>query len=936
MSDELLDIFKEEVGEGIANLNNGLLQLEMSKGADRYATLKEMRRVAHSIKGASRSVGNTLIETISHALEQIFDQALKQELTLTPGMGDSLYDGIDLIEHVIEKNTVDQAITDEIIANLHAIVRGERSVTDSDLLQTDSTEIHAVTDELTAVTDANKTQTTPAHGIRDTISDELLSIFWEEVDDHLSTLNNGLLKVEMTHGEEREQLLREMNRVAHSMKGAGRAVGYNTVEIISHHIEDILDLALHHNLEITPHVADMLYDGLDLIKEAVSGNPLSDEIIEAVLMQMLRIIQAADKQMPDFILPDTLQEMQAVLPDDDLAEMPSARALMTSTIESPGASTMLLRPAEDSIRVSVNKLDQMMADTSELLTARLQGDNRHRMLSQLRHDVIRWQREWRSARASYIRLARRLQEQPDVMSAELNALFHFLEFNEDYLTRTTRELTRLDQVLSQDNMHLATLADQLQSNVSSLRMMPFETIVGGFQRLARDVARDIGKQLHLEIQGVAVEIDKTVLDALKDPLMHLLRNAIDHGLEDPATRRQHGKSAVGRVTLSVKQRGSEITISVQDDGRGFDVSRIRRKALERNLITTQESKALTDDDIRMLVFHSGLTTSERVTALSGRGLGMDIVRTRVESLRGRVSIDSVPNQGTTITLYVPVSLTRLSVVTLRLGTEYYAVPSAMVERMETITPDDIFTAEGYEMITLNERPMPLVSLGKLLDVPTLDRREDDIKVLALKTTERAVAFEVDELFNEVELVLKPLGDELLHAPFVAGAAILGSGEVIIVLDTNDLVRRATGYDRHGVSSSPASINPAPINRPPRILVVDDSITTRTLEKNILEAVGFEVHVAIDGTEAWARVADIAPDIIVSDVEMPRMNGLELTRLLKRTSDTRHIPVILLTSLAKPQQREDGLAAGADAYLIKSRFDQDELLATIKSMVADLY
>jgi len=927
MSDDLLSIFKEEVSEYITGLNEGLFKLELSEGKERSDLLTEMNRMAHSMKGAARAVGFERIENVSRLMEEIFHKALHESLHLTPGMGDTLYDGIDLIERRLNADETAAAIVEEILKNLNAIVSGKRSTDESSILITDSAEIHVVTDEMLQLDEPHKTVTAPMQSVRATISDDLLNIFWVEVEEHLTTLNNGLLNVEMTHGDQRQDLLREMNRVAHSMKGAGRAVGHEKVEIISHHMEEILEQTLDGRIDITPHVADILYDGLDLIKEITHGNPVSDEVLAAVTMQMERITEGTERGSRAVPLkPD-----DPVPPVEETPEMEIPPALLTSSVESVGSPTMLMRPAEDSLRVSVSKLDQMMADTSELLTAKLQGENRHHLINNLRRDLVKWQREWRSARSSYIRLARRLQETPDSIAPELNAIFHFLENNEDYLTRSNRELARLHQVLTQDNMHLATIADGLQDSVSSLRMMPFETIVGAFQRMARNVARDIGKQLHLEIRGVGVEIDKTVLDALKDPLMHLIRNAIDHGLEDPETRLSLEKSPIGHVWLEVQQRGSEITIKVQDDGRGFDVARIRRKALERDLISTQEAHTLSDDEIRMLVFQSGLTTSERVTALSGRGLGMDIVRTRVENLRGRVTIDSVPNEGTTVTLHVPVSLTRLSVVTLRIGDEHYAVPSAMVERMDTYSVKRIYTAEGNEMLNINGRPTPLVAMADVLEAPMVDERFDEVKVLAIQTAERTVAFEVDELFNEVELVLKPLGRELVNAPFVAGAAILGSGEVIIVLDANDLVRRATGNSLRS-HQRPMTRAHADTVRPLRILVVDDSITTRTLEKNILEAIGFDVHVAIDGAEAWQRILEIDPDIIVSDVEMPKMNGLELTKLLKASPVTKDIPVILLTSLGKPEQREAGLAAGADAYLVKSRFDQNELLETIQSVI----
>jgi two-component system chemotaxis sensor kinase CheA len=308
---------------------------------------------------------------------------------------------------------------------------------------------------------------------------------------------------------------------------------------------------------------------------------------------------------------------------------------------------------------------------------------------------------------------------------------------------------------------------------------------------------------------------------------------------------------------------------------------------------------------------------------------MDIVRDRVETLRGQIVVQSHSGQGTTMTISVPVSLTRIRGILLRVGEEDYAIPSTMVLRMETLPRSAIFTGEGREMVLVNERPMPLVSLGALLEVAGMGLRGAEIQLLALQSGDKSVAFEVDALYSELELVLKPLGPELRNAPFVAGAALLGSGDIVIMLDANDLIRRASGAAPLR-RSTPSRLKARA--RKLRVLVVDDSITTRTLEKNILEAIGFDVLVAMDGMEAWQILGDTLPDVIISDVEMPNMNGLELTRRVKTSAHTQHIPLILLTSLAKPEQREAGLQAGADAYLIKSRFDQAELLETIQAVI----
>jgi two-component system chemotaxis sensor kinase CheA len=484
----------------------------------------------------------------------------------------------------------------------------------------------------------------------------------------------------------------------------------------------------------------------------------------------------------------------------------------------------------------------------------------------------------------------------------------------------------------QGSLRLSALAEQLQDEVSGLRLVPFESIVGIFQRIVRDLARDTEKHVQFLVEGSSVEIDKAVLDALKDPLMHLIRNAVDHGIETPPLRAMAGKPETGRIVLTLSQRGSEIVIQVQDDGRGIDATAVRRSAVSRGLLTATEAESLSDEDARTYIFYAGLSTSAEVTTISGRGMGMDIVRDRVESLRGRVSVQSTVGFGTTITLNVPVSLTRIRCVLLHVGDQRFAVPSAMVMRMDTVSRDTIFTAEGRQMIRLTERPMPLVSLGAVLEVPSRAAAESEaVKVVALQATDRVIAFEVDDLESEIELVLKPLGPELARARYISGAALLGSGEIIIVLDTNDLVRRALGGSLSERRRT-AMINPPAISDRMRVLVVGDSITTRTLEKNILETAGFEVHTAMDGVEAWALLPQIPFDVIISDIEMPNMNGLELCAKVKSSGRFQSIPVILLTSLAKPEQREDGLRAGADAYLVKSRFDQGELLRTIQSVV----
>jgi two-component system chemotaxis sensor kinase CheA len=826
------------------------------------------------------------------------------------------------------------------------------------------------------------------------MSDDLLSIFWQEVSDYLGGLNDALLKVEMLEGEERRLLLKEMNRVAHSLKGAARAVGLGMVETLAHYMEEIFHQALATHSGIDPELADSLYDSLDHIQTLMDGGSADDSVVTEVMSVLERAVvvnaqkypqappsskkrsaDPASEQDSDPPAPATANGKPATatpnptskpkpklkklatpaVADDSAAPVsssggdgneggdgnapakPAPSTPSTPSFAPPSANlldsqTMVMRPMEESLRVPVDKLNQLMADASELLVAKMQMETRQTRLNDLRKQLARWGREWRAIRAAYIRLARRLQEgaqAPDALPPEVGIMMRFLESNQRYLNQANRELTQLAQATSQSNLQLATLTERLQEDVANLRMMPFDSMVGAFQRLVRDTARDLGKQAVLDVEGAHVEIDKTVLEALKDPLLHLLRNALDHAIETPQARIMADKAPLGRIVLAVEQRGNEIVIQVRDDGRGIDPVHVRQRAVQRGLISQAEADLLNDDEARLLIFSSGFSTTEQVTALSGRGLGMDIVRGRIEALRGRVSLASVLGQGTSVTLRVPVSLTRLRCILLSVGGEEYAVPSVMVARMATLQRDAIYHAGGREMVNLNDQAVPLVALSSLLGVPSHADEDAQVRLIALQSAERVVAFEVDELVSEMELVLKPLGREVAGVVGIAGAALLGSGDVILVLDANDLVRQALGEAlrprlRLNISES------APRRR--RVLVVDDSITTRTLEKNILEAVGFEVTVAVDGVEAWSAVLETLPDVVVSDVEMPNMNGLELTRQIKGDARTQHLPVILLTSLSKPEQQEAGLRAGANAYLVKSRFDQRELLETIQAVL----
>ena len=768
---------------------------------------------------------------------------------------------------------------------------------------------------------------------------ELLNIFWVEVGDYLQMLNSLLLQTEAA-AQANPEAVREMNRYAHSMKGAARAVGIGVIETLSHYMEDVFGAAIESKLDLTPTVCDLLYDSLDLIQNVVNGVDNSADHLASTIARLEQTIasDAANKNESRKLKTSTSTHTPvvetAIVRDEPEFTPPPAPKLTTRTKTATHPSdemmTVLLPASEESVRVPVSRMDRLMGEVSELLVARMHSEERAREFHRLQKLNQRWQREWRSVRTSYIRLARRMQHEQGEMWEEVITLFHFLEENQRYLQETQRQLAHLSRELTQYNAQLTMLTEQLQDDISGMRLVPFDTVVNSFQRLIRDLARDMAKEVHLAVDGAMVEMDKTALDALKEPIMHLLRNSVDHGIETPAERQQAGKLPIGTVQIAIEQRGKEIIIRVSDDGRGLNPSGILRKAEQLGIVSAQVAADLTPDEVYNLIFQPGLSTATELTAISGRGMGMDIVRIRVEGLRGRVSVQSVAGRGTTFTMRLPVSLTRLSCILLQSGGQDFAVPSVSVWRMLKLRREQWFTAEGRDMVVIEDRPIPVISLASMLGNAPAPEPEE-IPLMVLSSGEKYIAFQVDDLYSEQELVLKPLGPEITNAPYISGGALLGTGDVIIVLDPNDLIRGASGQPRISIRRIEQTIEVIQEKRL-RVLIADDSITTRTLEKHILETAGYEVHVAVDGMEAWERLREINPDVVISDVEMPRMNGLELAARIKGDEQTRRIPVVLLTSLAKPQQQEAGLKAGADAYLVKSRFEQGELLRVIRSVV----
>jgi two-component system chemotaxis sensor kinase CheA len=535
----------------------------------------------------------------------------------------------------------------------------------------------------------------------------------------------------------------------------------------------------------------------------------------------------------------------------------------------------------------------------------------------------------------------------------------------------------LQQATRDDVARLVAVADELEESIRKMRLLPIAVLFNLFPRLVRDLARGLHKEVRLVIEGGDTTADKRILEEMKDPLMHMLRNAIDHGLEPPEERQARGKPREGTLTLRARQTAASVIIELQDDGRGLDVDAIRRTALKRQFLREDELQGLTEEEVRALIFAPGFSTSLIVTDLSGRGVGMDVVRANVERLKGSIRVDSRPGDGCLFQLQFPLTLATTRVLLARVGSWTYALPVESVEGTLLVQPEEVFTLEGRETISVQGRPVSAARLSKLLELPVengsplaargegrLAAEDSPLSATAAdgshalrltdtfpremraanrqpsSTTSRRlpcillavgphrVGLFVDALLDEQEIVLKPLGGLLRRVRTVAGATILGTGEVCMVLDCHDLLKALRGRLHVGALQGPAET----VEPPRAILLVEDSITTRVQEKRILEGAGYEVVTAVDGADGLAKLATRAFDAVVSDIEMPNMDGLTLTARIRQDPQYRDLPIILVTTLSSEEDRRRGIEAGANAYITKGAFEQQVLLDTLGRLI----
>lgn len=759
-------------------------------------------------------------------------------------------------------------------------------------------------------------------GLSEEIRQRLINTFKVEQREHTTKITQGLLALEKNPSDEvRQSLLNEIFREAHSLKGSARAVGLTTIESLGHGMEGLLLRAKEGELDFSAELFDLLYQTLDIVEVVINQIEQGHTAPSLEALQLLaRLNEAIVSSEPSEA---ATTETAVSLPTSD-SDLDEEETLET---ESPGTVTAV--SDNETIRVSVNKLDSLMSQFSELLTAKVRVEQRLVELHQVRNVMNEWHKEWITMRHRYHHV---VHNGGNTYSKDMVAVLEFVDKNQEYLYDLSAQVNVLSRQLANDNTYLRFMLNELEEEIKQVRMLPLSTITVSFSRMVRDMARQQNKQIALTMTGGETELDKHVLEQMKAPLIHLLRNAVDHGIEAPETRQKVGKSPTGHITLKGSQQGHNIVIEIQDDGSGLDLAAIRKSAVNKGILSKSEARKLSDEEVTSLIFESGLSTSKMITDISGRGIGLDVVRQNVEQLHGLLSVTSHPGQGCVFCMTLPLTLVSSRGILIHAGEQIFALPISGVERMLTVAQSDVSKIEGRNAIIYEDKPIAIAWLEDLLELPSDAEPMQDLVIIVITTAERRLGLVVNKVVGEQEIVIKNMGKQLAKLSGIAGATIMGSGEVILVLHPADLVKLA----ENAPVRKPVELQATHTKKETKkkvILVVDDSITTRTLEKNILEAAGYQVNLATNGEEALGSlVSGELPHLIVSDINMPHLSGFELTTRIKQDGRYQAIPIILVTSLDSPTDKAHGIEVGADAYIVKSRFDQGNLLETIAQLI----
>ncbi len=921
---ELLAIFLEEADEVLASIASELQRCQIDT-TDREP-LAALQRGFHTLKGSGRMVKLEKMSEVAWRLEQVLNHWLTEK---RPASGLL----INLITRTHQaygewcRNLREQGVTavdaDELLLLAKELLTSEKTIemqaadfaAEAESPVDMDASFEAETEEPAVFPDSSLsgTKTKPIQPVPftseavDQINPELFPVFLEETQDIIPQMGGKLRAWRMLPQD--EDIHHALLRLLHTLKGSARMTGALQLGELIHAMESHVETAFHER-----NISDSALDQLESEFDAISGKIEQLQNIEVSSLPAKQIAKDIVADVAESI--DTLPEKTELLQSKTILRINSE--LIDRLINDSGEASIL----RSKIESQLNNFKQSLQDLTE---------STHRLHDQLREVEIQAETQMQS------HLAQQHESEPAFDPLEFDRFSRFQELTRlmaesvDDIITVQKNLRATQTVAEEAVAQQSVINRQLQQSLLQIRTIPFGNYAERYYRIARQVAEDVGKKANLEIQGAEVEIDRSVLEKINPPLEHLLRNAIAHGIEEPRLRQQAGKPETGQVAIHLRQEGNEVIITLSDDGRGLDLPRIREEAQRLGLI--QENEILDDDKAMSLIFIQGLSTTDSITGIAGRGIGLDIVKNEISMLGGRISVESVPNQGTTFTISLPLTLSVAQTFMVYAGKQIYAIPAFIVEHNREFDSDTLKTIYQDRQIEFNGKKYLFSHLSHLLGqidhIPEITKHS---QVLFLHSGTQYLAVHVDELIGNTEVVVKNIGSQLAHAPSVEGATITGDGEVILILNPVKLIQRT---DVQKVLSTPlpelTAIAQKKTNTASTIMVVDDSLTVRKVTCRLLEREGCDVLIAKNGKEAIEILQDSIPDAMLIDLEMPKMNGFELIEWVRENPETAHIPMIIISSRTAEKHQKIAQDLGVNIFLGKP-YKEDELLNHLSELI----
>lgn len=782
---------------------------------------------------------------------------------------------------------------------------------------------------------------------------KLVATFKIEAEENIKIMTADLMELEKNPKDSRKsELIEIIFRATHSLKGASRAVNLVDVESVCQSFEGVMSHFKDKGIQLTPEIFDVLHQTIDILDDIInlSGAELDSDLKSRKSNILKNLLAIAEGKLEEIKLekPATTETTTPIVSQtkEIIEEKPEVvvqevkhNSTDTKDIKYPKAQRendkSTRNASTETIRVSTKKLDNLLFQTEDMLSVKLSSIQQSENLRMTLDKISIWNKE-ASEVFSAIRIIKQIQEKKEkegFLSKEEQStakIIQFYDWGISHIKMLEDDLNKLKNFSDQEVYATGAKIETLLDDVKEIITVPFFTILDVFPKTVRDLSKEMGKDIDFLVEGDDTEIDRRILEELRVPLLHLLRNSIDYGIEKPKIRISKKKAKTGKIIFNIERlENSKIRVVISDDGAGINIQKLRDLYIENEKVSTEEVEEIPIKELLQYIFRSGVSTSEIVTDISGRGLGLAIVQEKIEQLGGSITVESEPDMGTIFKIELPLSLVTFRGVLITLSEKEFIVPTSKIQRVLRLNKKDVKTVENKATMSFDGRVIPFVRLSNILELPNIETDSEFVQTIIFGTNGHQMGFAIDEIIDEQEVLVKGFNKHLARIKNISGATVLGSGQVVPILNIADLLKSANTSSASVVTHFKPDENEEDQKS---IIVVEDSITSRMLLKNILETEGYKVTTAIDGVDGFTKIKESTFDAVVSDIEMPRMNGFDLTAKIRADNGLAEIPIILVTSLSKREDRERGIDVGANAYIIKSSFDQSNLLEILERLI----